>query len=165
MLLFLLSLFCLVTCLISICLVVFFWFLFFVVLFFVFSSRRRHPICALVTGVQTCALPIFYSVIGIIAWLFRDRDSESLIKWAFWLILAQFALMALFAWSFDTLSEAAAAPGADPEVVRQWTAMKAGFGVPSAATLAQDLALYRGGYGDIVVARFTTRSEEHTSEL
>src|SRR3546814_3596950 len=39
-----------------------------------------------------------YSVIGMIAWLFRDRDSESLIKWAFWLILAQFALMALFAW-------------------------------------------------------------------
>src|SRR3546814_2980472 len=26
--------------------------------FFLFSSRRRHTICALVTGVQTCALPI-----------------------------------------------------------------------------------------------------------
>src|SRR3546814_19755308 len=26
----------------------------------VFSSRRRHTICALVTGVQTCALPICY---------------------------------------------------------------------------------------------------------
>src|SRR3546814_2314614 len=24
-----------------------------------FTSRRRHTICALVTGVQTCALPIF----------------------------------------------------------------------------------------------------------
>src|SRR3546814_8251624 len=32
----------------------------FVVLFFFFffSSRRRHTRCALVTGVQTCALPI-----------------------------------------------------------------------------------------------------------
>src|SRR3546814_5953731 len=28
-------------------------------LFFCFSSRRRHTSCALVTGVQTCALPIF----------------------------------------------------------------------------------------------------------
>src|SRR3546814_855872 len=28
---------------------------------FFFSSRRRHTICALVTGVQTCALPICYS--------------------------------------------------------------------------------------------------------
>src|SRR3546814_1109616 len=26
---------------------------------FFFSSRRRHTRCALVTGVQTCALPIF----------------------------------------------------------------------------------------------------------
>src|SRR3546814_5331433 len=29
-----------------------------VVCFFFFSSRRRHTRCALVTGVQTCALPI-----------------------------------------------------------------------------------------------------------
>src|SRR3546814_10444558 len=28
------------------------------VLYFFFSSRRRHTRCALVTGVQTCALPI-----------------------------------------------------------------------------------------------------------
>src|SRR3546814_1920929 len=27
---------------------------------FFFSSRRRHTRCALVTGVQTCALPIFH---------------------------------------------------------------------------------------------------------
>src|SRR3546814_14867365 len=30
--------------------------------FFFFSSRRRHTRCALVTGVQTCALPIFFSL-------------------------------------------------------------------------------------------------------
>src|SRR3546814_7821848 len=28
---------------------------------FFFSSRRRHTRCALVTGVQTCAIPIFNS--------------------------------------------------------------------------------------------------------
>src|SRR3546814_7510164 len=32
-----------------------YWSVFFV---FFFSSRRRHTRCALVTGVQTCALPI-----------------------------------------------------------------------------------------------------------
>src|SRR3546814_4141139 len=32
--------------------------LIFFLLFFFFSSRRRHTRCALVTGVQTCALPI-----------------------------------------------------------------------------------------------------------
>src|SRR3546814_9170682 len=42
-----------------------------VLLFFFFSSRRRHTRCALVTGVQTCALPISerigqYRIIDII---------------------------------------------------------------------------------------------------
>src|SRR3546814_4735493 len=31
-------------------------------LYFFFSSRRRHTRCALVTGVQTCALPIITCV-------------------------------------------------------------------------------------------------------
>src|SRR3546814_2549409 len=41
-------------------------------LYFFFSSRRRHTRCALVTGVQTCALPIspeivFQPVTGVAA--------------------------------------------------------------------------------------------------
>src|SRR3546814_8305845 len=31
---------------------------------FFFSSRRRHTRCALVTGVQTCALPIWSRLVG-----------------------------------------------------------------------------------------------------
>src|SRR3546814_5052074 len=31
---------------------------------FFFSSRRRHTRCALVTGVQTCALPIYSAIAG-----------------------------------------------------------------------------------------------------
>src|SRR3546814_4463828 len=49
---------------------------------FFFSSRRRHTRCALVTGVQTCALPIY----GI-AWhektlgqLFCDGSSRQIIQ-------------------------------------------------------------------------------------
>src|SRR3546814_3909747 len=34
-------------------------------LFFFFSSRRRHTRCALVTGVQTCALPILSASLGV----------------------------------------------------------------------------------------------------
>src|SRR3546814_3170347 len=44
-------------CHIVICLIVLSYFCC-VVSFFFFSSRRRHTRCALVTGVQTCALPI-----------------------------------------------------------------------------------------------------------
>src|SRR3546814_2373658 len=35
--------------------------------YFFFSSRRRHTSCALVTGVQTCALPIFPFAWGILS--------------------------------------------------------------------------------------------------
>src|SRR3546814_2313259 len=34
---------------------------------FFFSSRRRHTRCALVTGVQTCALPIFKPTPGLLS--------------------------------------------------------------------------------------------------
>src|SRR3546814_1694948 len=37
----------------------------FCVVFFFFSSRRRHTRCALVTGVQTCALPICWRPEGV----------------------------------------------------------------------------------------------------
>src|SRR3546814_13390673 len=37
--------------------------------FFFFSSRRRHTRCALVTGVQTCALPIISGEIVIMSLL------------------------------------------------------------------------------------------------
>src|SRR3546814_2518109 len=40
--------------------------LYFLLLIFIFSSRRRHTRCALVTGVQTCALPILFLVAGVL---------------------------------------------------------------------------------------------------
>src|SRR3546814_13807187 len=44
--------------LVVVCFCLMLYLLYFVISFF-FSSRRRHTRCALVTGVQTCALPIF----------------------------------------------------------------------------------------------------------
>src|SRR3546814_10123077 len=38
-----------------------------------FSSIRRHTICALVTGVQTCALPIF----GLVEWIAREDQFDA----------------------------------------------------------------------------------------
>src|SRR3546814_7623235 len=43
-------------------------------IFFFFSSRRRHTRCALVTGVQTCALPIYKTQIATIALGARFHD-------------------------------------------------------------------------------------------
>src|SRR3546814_2586990 len=45
--------------------------------FFFFSSRRRHTRCALVTGVQTCALPILLQQIGRGLYKLADAPIDS----------------------------------------------------------------------------------------
>src|SRR3546814_6638062 len=45
-----------------------------ILFFFFFSSRRRHTRCALVTGVQTCALPICALTDGALQ--FREKAKE-----------------------------------------------------------------------------------------
>src|SRR3546814_7574882 len=42
--------------------------------FFFFSSRRRHTSCALVTGVQTCALPIYSAYAELNAPIFDQLE-------------------------------------------------------------------------------------------
>src|SRR3546814_12897748 len=44
-----------------------------VILFLFFSSRRRHTRCALVTGVQTCALPIYADDLAALGLAQGDR--------------------------------------------------------------------------------------------
>src|SRR3546814_10009304 len=49
------------------------------VFFFFFSSRRRHTRCALVTGVQTCALPIYRSDEEELAIAAREREVQRML--------------------------------------------------------------------------------------
>src|SRR3546814_3127360 len=59
---------------------------------FFFSSRRRHTRCALVTGVQTCALPICKPFVGVsgqlldrmLATIGLDRTSVYISNVIFW---------------------------------------------------------------------------------
>src|SRR3546814_4494196 len=51
---------------------------------FFFSSRRRHTRCALVTGVQTCALPIFNTEFRLVFVVGIGRvESERMLKPSF----------------------------------------------------------------------------------
>src|SRR3546814_6833280 len=64
-------------------------------LYFFFSSRRRHTRCALVTGVQTCALPIYRT---------RGRAREK--DYHFWWWALQFHQSAYCAGSLSFLQSA-----------------------------------------------------------
>src|SRR3546814_16223604 len=46
-------------------------------MFLFFSSRRRHTSCALVTGVQTCALPILRAILPCVRVPRRDGSTTS----------------------------------------------------------------------------------------
>src|SRR3546814_1509323 len=104
---------------------------------FLFSSRRRHTRCALVTGVQTCALPIYHGVEVAPVFLEIDRDHFQVVAPDDGLHLAQ----------HGQLAPARPAPGG-PE----------GDDHDLSAVLA---------HGDRVAVAVVAehRSEEHTSEL
>src|SRR3546814_10782351 len=112
--------------------------------FFFFSSRRRHTRCALVTGVQTCALPIWVgrgialalSVAGIVA----------IFAGAFMLFGSQLAR------EVDTIREQI------PQALRGVEAFLDRYG------LGQRVR-ERAAVGLDDLSRLASRSEEHTSEL
>src|SRR3546814_3761169 len=56
------------------------FFVYFTYSFFFFSSRRRHTRCALVTGVQTCALPISYDT-DHESWVFAPQFGDPIRLW------------------------------------------------------------------------------------
>src|SRR3546814_3018042 len=120
--------------------------------FFFFSSRRRHTICALVTGVQTCALPIYQrsDVHGVIIATVVPKALHNLT------VLAQKYF------------------GGDPLVAGEPPAeWGIALDVEEPQSVGADRALnviaaHAHHPGDLIIIDFgtaTTRSEEHTSEL
>src|SRR3546814_6622039 len=116
--------------------------------FFFFSSRRRHTRCALVTGVQTCALPICGENEGVHIW-FRDRH---------------YGLLAIR--PGETLRSAAGCACGGPACD--------GYFRPAAGPTGEPIAMVRGPVtrhrvlersSAIQSAPRAARSEEHTSEL
>src|SRR3546814_15603738 len=74
---------------------------FVIILVFFFSSRRRHTRCALVTGVQTCALPISSpgsaSASGPPAmeglpWVPESSPSMKIVAWQEWCFAGKISL-------------------------------------------------------------------------
>src|SRR5688572_20890472 len=94
-----------------------------------------------------------YALVGIIAWLFRNKPPRALIRWGIGLVVVQLLVFAGLAASAFYLRGEATAPGAAAEMVREWRELEVQFGVLSGEPLAKDLAIHRGDYGGVVAHR------------
>src|SRR3546814_10344052 len=119
-----------------------------VLLLFFFSSRRRHTRCALVTGVQTCALPIFGARAAVTYGIAPTKWRVGVQK-PFAPRYSR-AMTSLTATENDAIERAADAPMLSQ--VEKWAAINSGTG---------NLAGLKRVAGELADAR----SEEHTPEL
>jgi len=94
-----------------------------------------------------------YALIGCVAYLFRNKPPHKLIAIATILLLAEMAMIASLTASIHATIGAMQAAHPDAETIRQYRDLQRGFGIPSAAALAQDLALHRGPYLGLVAHR------------
>src|SRR3546814_6031456 len=145
------------------------------VFIFFFSRRRRHTRCALVTGVQTCALPIFSCLI-------RDTYLETSLNFrknearrnAYWyqsqLELAKRALASAenARTKFAQENGIVVAEDGGPVLAQQQLGSTMAGASSARATVAQAgmAAVSTATAGEGIRAQIAqVRSEEHTSEL
>src|SRR3546814_7155127 len=139
--------------------------------FFFFSSRRRHTRCALVTGVQTCALPILACATlglgsGIVA------DSQAAEEWRECLAKGEFVVAA--GESFDLIETMLFDPVEGIQRLEGHLArMKASAGAlgfacdrHGARNSLQSAPFRRRGAARVGMRQAPSgRSDEHTSEI
>src|SRR3546814_16161 len=118
-----------------------------------FSSRRRHTRCALVTGVQTCALPISSSPARpALSRVYGSWSAPAPLSWEAQ-VRAGYLGNAIVQRSVRLIAEAAgAAPltAGDPALLRLVAATSGGQGLVE--TLASQLLLHGHGYVQILTA-------------
>lgn len=99
-----------------------------------------------------------YALVGMVAFLLRNRPPRELIGWAVGLLVVQLLLFLVTAAGAAMLQQTAAAPDAAAATVAEWRELERQFGAMSAETIAKDLAVYRGGYSGIVADRFAVHA-------
>src|SRR3546814_962831 len=124
---------------------------------FFFSSRRRHTRCALVTGVQTCALPIYRSRTK--SW----HPATQAVRGGTWRSEHGETSEALFltsGYTYESAEEVAGRFSGDEQGMTYSRLQN-----PTVAMLEERIALMEGAEACRVQATGMARSAEHTSEL
>ena len=93
---------------------------------------------------------LHYAIIGSIAYLFRNALPRTLVVAAVILLIIEMLIGLGGAAAMNAARAAAESPGASAATIAGWTEFNNGLGLPDAATLARDRALYQSGYTTIV---------------
>jgi uncharacterized protein len=106
-----------------------------------------------------------YACMGFILYAFRKSSVRRLLFWAAGFLLLDLLLIGTISWSFLGLEAAVTAPNASPGTIETWRTFSHEFAPPSADALPRDLALYRGGWADIVRHRFAENAGDPIVQL
>src|SRR5688500_16995053 len=97
---------------------------------------------------------IGYALIGMLAWLFRNKEPRALIRWGIFLVIVQMLIMGGSAAYAHMLSAEIATGNASPEKLKEWAEFSRDF-VANPAVLSQEMARYLGPWTGIVEHQLT----------
>lgn len=101
-----------------------------------------------------------YALVGSLAFLFRKLPPYKLVTMAVLLLVMEFVLVHGAGQQIAAQEAAVRAGRASAQVMRSYVANRLTLGVPTAAEIAQDLALHRGSYAGLVEHRWADAAHE-----
>jgi uncharacterized protein len=99
-----------------------------------------------------------YALVGMVAWFFRNKEPSALIRWGIGLLTVQLMVFVALAAGAFYLRDAAAAPGATADLLKEWQTLEGQFGVLAGGPLATKLGLFQGDYAGLVGYRLDTHA-------
>ena len=95
-----------------------------------------------------------YALVGCVAFAMRDWSARRLAKWGLAIYAVGFVGYSALLGGLFWLRYQAGLPGADPATVREYADAIREFS-PGASMIAEEIALYRSGFGDIFTEKLT----------
>lgn len=125
------------------------------------SVHRRRMVWLLIFGLVHYYLIWFgdiltlYALCGLVGFGLLYKDEVQLRRIAIWLLSINFLIFGALMIGLWVLKGMAMQPGADPELVKNFAEVMAEFGGANSETIAKSIALYQGGYFEILHHQLT----------